>query len=280
MMSFHGSKIDSNRELGDLKMNIKRVESKNLISICRRFLAKDPVVNLLPLGDLYQPLFSVSDVYCATENNSVVGACSVYRAFSKPSLVLSAATAEVKQALIKKALALVLGEFIAPCSPEDAILFTEHTDIVRSCSEQQMITTTPRHVKHGNVKATRVRRNELDSLNTFYVEHGAETWTPIQFKTGPYYCVKQDGKIVSAAGVHIVTPQIAQLGNIITDDAYRNQGFGTACTSTLAGDLASKGRIISLFVRVDNSPAIHIYEKLGFTKKRGIAFLTLRKKTA
>lgn len=195
-------------------------------------------------------------------------------------LVLSTATAEVKQALIKKALALFLGEFIAPSSPEDVNLFTEHADIVRSCLEQQMITTTPRHVKHGNVKSTRVRRNELDSLNQFYVEHGAEAWTPIQFRTGPYYCVKQDGKIASAAGVHIVTPQIAQLGNIITDDAYRNQGFGTACTSTLAGNLASKGRIVSLFVRVDNSPAIHIYEKLGFTKKRGIAFLTLRKKAA
>lgn len=261
-------------------MDIKRVEPKNLISICRRFLAKDPVVNLLPLGDLYQPLLSVSDVYCATENDSVVGVCSVYRAFSKPSLVLSAATAEVKQALIKKALNEIPDGFIAPCSPEDSILFTEHTDIVRSCSEQQMITTTPRHVKHGDFKATRVRRNELDSLNQFYVEHGAEAWTPIQFKTGPYYCMKQNSKIVSAAGVHIVTPQIAQLGNIITDEAYRNQGFGTACTSALAQHLASKGRTISLFVRVDNAPAIHVYEKLGFTKKRDIEFLTLRKKAA
>ena len=261
-------------------MNIKRVESKNLTSICRRFLAKDPVVNLLPLGDLYQPLFSVSDVYCATENNSVVGVCSVYRAFSKPSLVLSTATAEVKQTLIKKALTEIPDGFIAPCSPEDAILFTEHTDIVRSCLEQQMITTTPRHVKHSNIKATRVRRNELDSLNQFYVEHGAEAWTPVQFETGPYYYVKQNSRIVSAAGVHIVTPQIAQLGNIITDEAYRNQGFGKACTSTLAGNLASKGRIISLFVRVDNAPAIHMYGKLGFTKRRYVEFLTLQKKAA
>jgi len=279
-MSFLGSKIDSNRELGELKMDIRKVSSKNLTDICRRFLARNPVVNLLPLGDLYQPLFSVSAVYCATEHNTVVGVCSVYRAFSKPSLVLSAAAVEVKQALIKKALALILGEFIAPCSPEEVSLFTEHADIVHSCLEQQMITTAPRHIEHSGIKATQVRKGELELLDTFYVEHGAEAWTPIQFRTGPYYCVKQDGKIASAAGVHIVTPQIAQLGNIITDDAYRNQGFGTACTSTLAQHLASKGRIISLFVRVDNSPAIHIYEKLGFTKKRGIAFLTLRKKTA
>jgi ribosomal protein S18 acetylase RimI-like enzyme len=259
-------------------MGIKRVESKNLISVCRRFLAEDPVANLLPLGDLYPPLFSVSDVYCATEDNMVVGVCSIYRAFSKPSLVLSTATTEVKQALIRKTLALVLGEFIAPCSPEEVSLFTEHADIVRSCLEHQMITASPELVELDRARVTRVRKDELELLNTFYDEHGTEAWTPIQFRTGPYYFVKQDGKIVSAAGVHIVTPQIAQLGNIITDEAHRNQGFGTACTSTLAWNLASKGRIISLFVRVDNSPAIHMYEKLGFTKKRDIVFLTLRKK--
>lgn len=261
-------------------MDIKRVTSKDLVTICRRFLAKDPVTNVLPLGDLYSPLFSVSNVYCAMKSNTVVGVCSVYRAYSTPSLVLSAATTEIKQALIKKALTEVLAEFISLCPPEDVDLFKEHAVITHSRSEQQMVTTSSKRVEHGNIKATRVRRSELEPLNRFYVEHNAEAWTLIQFKTGPYYCVKHKDKIVSAAGVHIVTPQIAQLGNIITDEAYRNRGFGTACTSALTAVLASKGRIVSLFVRVDNAPAIRMYEKLGFTRKRDIAFLILRKKAS
>jgi predicted GNAT family acetyltransferase len=89
--------------------------------------------------------------------------------------------------------------------------------------------------------------------------------------------VKQDHKIVSAAGVHVVTPQTAQLGNIITDEAYRNRDYATACTSALANRLSASGRVISLFVRTDNAPAIRMYEKLGFRKKREIAFLFLRK---
>lgn len=261
-------------------MDIRKVTSKNLVTVCRRFLAKDPVANVLPLGDLYSPLFSVSNVYCATESNRVVGICSVYRAYSTPSLVLSTATTEVKRALIEKALAEVSEGFISLCPPEDVNLFKQHAAITHSRSEQQMITTTPKCIEHGNIKPTRVHRNELESLNRFYVEHGAEAWTPIQFETGPYYSVKHNGKLVSAAGVHIVTPQIAQLGNIITNEAHRNRGFGTACTNALAVALASRGRIISLFVKVDNSPAIHMYEKLGFTKKRDIAFLAFRKKAA
>lgn len=72
--------------------------------------------------------------------------------------------------------------------------------------------------------------------------------------------MKKNDRIVSAAGVHLVTPQIAQLGNIVTDEDRRNRGFATAYTSTLAKDPASKKRIISLFVKTDNESAIHIYE--------------------
>jgi predicted GNAT family acetyltransferase len=132
-------------------------------------------------------------------------------------------------------------------------------------------------IRSDNVRVMRVSRRELESLNWFYEEHHAEAWTPIQFEAGPYYCVKHEGKIVSAAGVHAVTPKIAQLGNIVTDEAYRNRGFATACTSAVAADLGSKGRILSLFVRADNAPAIHMYQKLGFSKKHEIAFLVMRK---
>ena len=117
----------------------------------------------------------------------------------------------------------------------------------------------------------------LKILDKFYRDRKVEAWTPIQFRVGPYYCVKKENKIVSVAGVHLVTPQIAQLGNIITDQAYRRQGFASVCTSTLAVDLASKKRIISLFVRTDNRSAINMYRNLGFYKIMDRAFLVMRK---
>jgi predicted GNAT family acetyltransferase len=44
--------------------------------------------------------------------------------------------------------------------------------------------------------------------------------------------------------------------------------------------LAARGRIISLYVRTDNAAAIHMYENLGFVKKREVVFATMRKNTA
>jgi ribosomal protein S18 acetylase RimI-like enzyme len=259
------------------RMNISRVTSENLVRSCRKFLMRDSVANVLPLGDLYSPLFSVSDVYCATESNRVVGVCSIYRAFRTPSVVLGHAKPETKQALVKRAMREITGDFISLSHLEDTGLFDEHATIIQSWFEQQLVATEPTIVKRSSFEVMKVGNNELEPLNDFYMQHDAEAWTPIQFQVGPYYCVKQQGQIVSAAGVHIVTPRIAQLGNIVTDEQWRDRGFGTACTSALAADLASKGRIVSLFVRRDNDPAIHVYETLGFRRTRDIAFLAMRK---
>jgi len=258
-------------------VHIRKVASTSLLRACRKFLAQEPIANVLPLGDLYSPLLKVSDVYSAIKSNQVVGVCTVYRAFSTPSIVFGTAPPEVKQALLEKALTEISDEFISLCEPTDAELFEKCATVLHSHLEQQMIANPPKQVEYSHIKVEKVNRNELELLNKFYVEHQAEAWVPIQFEAGPYYCVKQYSKIVSAAGVHLVAPQIAQLGNIVTDEAFRNRGFATACTSVLAADLASKGRVISLFVRTENAPAIHIYEKLGFHKTREIAFLVMRK---
>ncbi|MDH5461426.1 MAG: GNAT family N-acetyltransferase [Candidatus Bathyarchaeota archaeon] len=258
------------------KLHIRKVTSTDLIRACRRYLAQDPVSNVLPLGDLYSPLFEVSDVYFAVETARVVGVCAIYRAFLKPSVVLGAAVQDVKEALAKKAIGEISDEFVSLCPPEEVDLYKDYSTILRQHREQQMVANPPRQIDCGGINVEKVKENELELLSEFY-EPRTEVWGHIQFRAGPYYCVKRDGKIVSAAGVHLVTPQIAQLGNIITDEAYRNQGFATACTNALVTDLASKGRIISLFVRADNEPAIHVYKKLGFHKVRDISFLVLHK---
>ena len=272
--------MDENAFSRVVGLQIRKVTSKNLLCACQEFLAQKPIANVLPLGDLYPPLLQVSDVYSAIKSDQVFGVCTVYHAYPTPSIVLGTTTQEVKQALAEKAISEISKDFISLCQPEDIDIFKMYSTILHSHREQQMIANPLKVIDYGNIKVEKVRENELESLDKFYREHGTEAWVPIQFRAGPYYCVKHNDQIVSAAGVHLVTSQIAQLGNIITDETYRNRGFATACTSVLAADLASKGRIISLFVRTDNAPAIHVYEKLGFYKEQEIAFLVMRKNDA
>ena len=243
----------------------------------RKFLTANPVFNVLPLGDTYAPLLAVSKLFLATERTAVTGVCSLYHPFNrKPSVALSTATPETKKALLNVALRQVSGEFITLCGHDEVEAVKAYAAVLNLEIELQMVANPPKHLR-SNVKVSRVRKKDVEELDRFYSEQDSRAWTPLQFKVGPFYCVKRNGKIVSAAGTHLKTPQIAHLGSIATSEAYQRQGFAAACTSALALDLASKGRIISLFVKSDNKPAIGMYEKLGFKKIREIAFITARK---
>ena len=93
------------------------------------------------------------------------------------------------------------------------------------------------------------------------------------FDMGPYYGVWHDGRLIAVAGVHFVTPFIAQIGNVFTHLKFRGQGFATAATAAASHHLQRMGiQIISLFVVANNSTAVGIYERLGFVKERELVF--------
>ncbi len=258
---------------------IESVTSARALRSCRVFLSTDPVSNVLPLGDVYDPLIQVSEISRAVQEGKTIGICTVFRAFSLPSLALSTGSTEVKSALIDKAMKRIDDEFITLVPPDDEQLFLEKAHVVQSRKEQQMIAKHPIHVELSGVIASRMTKRDLPSLNKFFAGQHMEAWTPLQLAVGPFYGVKKKGRIISVAGVHLVAPTIAQLGNVVTDPAFRGQGFASLCTSELSKYLAARGRLISLFVRSDNASAIHMYEKLGFHKIRDISFLVMHKNT-
>lgn len=258
-------------------LQIKPVTPR-LLNDCRKFLTQDLTANVLVLGDCYSPLLEASTLSCAYEDNKIVGVCSIFHGFSKPSIAIGTTTEQVKKTLLETALREVEGEFISVVPTVEFSLLKEYASVLQFHYEQQMITSKPRQVKIMN-KPIRVSEDELYELDEFYVKQCSPGWIPLHLEVGPVYCIKQDGRIVSAAGVHICTPYIVQLGNIVTDEACRNRGFASACTSALANKLATRNRIISLYVRTDNKPAIRMYEQLGFVKKREVVFVTMQKTT-
>lgn len=260
-------------------MLLKPVVTRHQLGKVKVFLACDPVLNVLLLGDCYLPILRASKLIAAYEGVNVVGVASVYCGFAKPDVVLSpTASTQVKRALLDAAVKEVTGEFITLCSRDELELFKEHASVLTAETEYQMVANPPKK-QSGDCKARRVRKNELAELDAFYREHHAEAWTPLQFQVGPFYCVKQDGRIVSAAGTHLAAPQIGHLGSVITDEAYRRKGYAADCTSRVAEDLSRGGkRMVSLFARTGNEPALSMYRKLGFKEKREICLVTLRKK--
>lgn len=107
----------------------------------------------------------------------------------------------------------------------------------------------------------------INDLNELYAWGGADYFAAYQLDQGVYYAVSVNGKLVAAAGTHVVAPEyhIAAVGNVYTHPAYRNHGHAKACTSAVVAHLLGMGCTqVVLNVWQDNAPAVQAYTRLGF----------------
>lgn len=81
---------------------------------------------------------------------------------------------------------------------------------------------------------------------------------------GAGFAVIEDGKVVAYAGALFVLDE-AQIANVATLPEYRGKGYARAALCALI-DYAREGetRTMTLEVRRSNTPAISLYESLGF----------------
>ena len=116
-------------------------------------------------------------------------------------------------------------------------------------------------------KTRRLQSTDIVALNSLYAWGGSDFFSVYQLDQGVYHVVEVDGKMVAAAGTHVVARDygIAAVGNVYTHPDYRNRGFATACTGAVTADLLDIGcHSVVLNVRQSNGPAVSAYAKLGY----------------
>lgn len=114
---------------------------------------------------------------------------------------------------------------------------------------------------------------QLDELRAFYA-HDAYTpeerhgrfFEPYMLELGPWFGVREAGRLVSVAGVHVVSARtsVAALGGIATRPDRRGRGLARALTTTLCRALREQVRLVGLNVAAANASAIRCYRSVGF----------------
>jgi ribosomal protein S18 acetylase RimI-like enzyme len=107
---------------------------------------------------------------------------------------------------------------------------------------------------------------EIGELNRLY-QLGFASWLPSSaIAEGVYYGIRVGGKLVAAAGTHVVSPQarLGVVGNVLTHVEHRGRGYATAVTGAVTAELLRSCDQVVLNVRSDNPPALQAYRKLGF----------------
>ncbi|MBO0780460.1 MAG: GNAT family N-acetyltransferase, partial [Ktedonobacteraceae bacterium] len=104
-------------------------------------------------------------------------------------------------------------------------------------------------------------------VEEFYrVSYPNNSFDPRMLETECYYGIRQQGKLVSIAGIHVYSPRyrVAALGNVTTHPNRRGQGLGRTVCASLSQALYATVDHIGLNVKADNTSAIACYKRLGF----------------
>ena len=110
---------------------------------------------------------------------------------------------------------------------------------------------------------------DAPALNRLY-QLGFAAWLPpLAVAEGLYRGIHRNGRLVAAAGTHVIgrRERIAVVGNVLTASGFRGAGYARATTSAVTAGLLEFCDEVVLNVRSDNSAAIHAYASLGSSVK-------------
>jgi ribosomal protein S18 acetylase RimI-like enzyme len=135
----------------------------------------------------------------------------------------------------------------------------------------RMVHRSDRSLQSEPVRSVRrLDENDVDRLCALYASGGGgDAFNPSQVTQGVFYGVERDGRLISAAGTHLVSRvySVGAIGNVTTHPGCRGRGYATLTTQAVCNELIERDiHTIVLNVRQDNVPAVRVYEKLGFVR--------------
>ncbi len=114
--------------------------------------------------------------------------------------------------------------------------------------------------------AMRLVPADIVDLNRLY-GLGFSGWLPSEaIGLGVYYGVRVAGRLVAAAGTHVISPaaKLGVVGNVLTHVDFRGRGYAKLTTSAVTQELLRTCDDVVLNVKSDNPPALAAYKALGY----------------
>jgi ribosomal protein S18 acetylase RimI-like enzyme len=119
---------------------------------------------------------------------------------------------------------------------------------------------------YAGVGAVRLGPADIGDLNRLYQLGLGGGFPASVLEDGVYYGVRVGGRLIAAAGTHVINPAegIAVVGNVLTHVDHRGQGHAKAATSGVTAELLNRVPDVALNVYADNDSAIAAYARLGY----------------
>ncbi len=232
------------------------------------FLRKNVYLNIYSIGDLDDFFWHKTIWYGTKTSGQIQAIAMLYTEPPLPTLHAMGERHEPMAELIRSIFHLLPTRFHAHLSPGLDEVFAERASVESSEKNYKMAIEDKSRL--GQVDCSQVVAltiDDLDEMLTLYKDAYPGNWfDPRMLETGQYFGVRKDGRLVSAAGVHVYSKEykVASLGNIVTHPDHRTTGLAKSTTAKLCQSLTENVDHIGLNVTSQNAAAISLYEKLGF----------------
>jgi len=228
----------------------------------RAFLEQDRLLAAYAICDLEEREFGKTRWGGAFDGDRLVALAVEYSGLTPQPLFVMGSTAGIEAILHdvvrpRAAYVAVLPESIA--AVETAYRLDPGPQMVRMWVDRTRFRPYPADVR-------RLHPIDIGELNRLY-QLGFASWLPSSaIVEGVYYGIRANGRLVAAAGTHVISPsgRIAVVGNVLTHVDYRGRGYATAVTGAVTAELLRSCDQIVLNVRSDNPPALQAYRRLGY----------------
>jgi ribosomal protein S18 acetylase RimI-like enzyme len=231
-------------------------------ALLREFLEKDRLFSAYALCDLDDREFMRTRWGLASVDSRPIALVLQYAGYSpQPLFVLgeNAGIAAVLESVIRPRTAYVASRSENLASLSASYRIDSGPPMVRMWVDRE----------HFRPEAADVRRLlpvEIGEVNRLY-QLGFSAWLPANaIADGIYYGVRVGGRLVAAAGTHVISPEarLAVVGNVMTHADFRGRGYAKAVTGAVTAELLRFCDQVVLNVRADNPPALAAYRRLGY----------------
>lgn len=250
----------------DLRANTARVVTER--ELLKALLGRDPVTCAYMLGDLDEAYSDFCTWYGVDGPDGLEAVLLVYDALSVPVLISYGQSGAI-EAIIAKFWHELPGRALVHLQPHHLAAFDQVFGAEGLVPMLRMgLDARGFRPSHGDASTVeQLSHRDTGEIIELYTHYPDNFFEPAQLDSGHYCGIRVDGRLVSVAGVHVVSHEasVATLGNIVTHPDFRGRGFSTVCTSHLCARLISEGiGTLALNVRRENRSAVRVYEKLGF----------------
>jgi predicted GNAT family acetyltransferase len=93
---------------------------------------------------------------------------------------------------------------------------------------------------------------------------------------GPFFGIFQAGRLLAMAGQRTHLPNFVEVSAVCTHPDARGRGYARMLIASVMDEIRQRGKTPFLHSFADNSPAIRVYESLGFTLRRNLELAVLK----